>query len=197
MSAFTVGLTGGLASGKTTVGRWLAEAGFRVIDSDSLVAELYRPGGAGARAVEALFGRGVLDRKGAVDHGAVARRVFADPEARRRLERAVHPLVRERFRELASGEAGVVVLEVPLLVEAGMAADFDLVVSVEAPAEARIERAVARGLSDGEAQARVAAQTSEARRREAADLVIENDLTLAELRRQVDRLVERLREAAG
>jgi dephospho-CoA kinase len=197
LSALTVGLTGGLASGKSTVGRWLAEAGFRVIDSDSLVAELYRPGDAGARAVEGLFGRGVLDREGAVDHQAVARRVFADPAARRRLERAVHPLVRERFRELASGGSGVVVLEVPLLVEAGMARDFDLVVSVEAPAEARIERAVARGLSEAEARARVAAQTSEARRREVADLVIENDGTLGGLRRQVDRLAARLREDAG
>lgn len=189
MSTLLVGLTGGLASGKSTVGRWLAEAGCHVVDADRLVAEHYRPGGEGAAAIAALLGPDMLDERGAVDHQKVARRVFADPEARRALEGAVHPLVRRRFEEVARTTPGIVVLEATLLVEAGYAPMFDLVVTVEADPEVRVARAVARGLPEDQARARLAAQGDGEARRAAAHRVVENDGDLGDLRRQVDALV--------
>ena len=188
MSAVRVGLTGGLASGKSTVARMLAERGATVIDADRLVAKLYRAGEPGARAAAELFGPGVLDAAGAVDHARLAGVVFTDPEARRRLERAVHPLVRERFAEIARGTEGVVVLEATLLVEAGYAPDFDRVVTVEADPEVRLARSVARGMPEAEARRRLEAQGDGAERRAAADVVIRNDGGLEELERQVDAL---------
>lgn len=192
MSRFLLGLTGGLASGKSTVGRWLAEAGFTVVDADRVVADLYAPGGRGARAVAELFGDGVLTAEGAVDRPKVAERVFADADARRRLERAIHPLVRERFREIAESVEGVVVYEATLLVESGHAEVFDLVVSVEAPEAKRLAWAVARGLEREAAKARLAAQGDGERRRDGADRILENDGTLDDLRYQVDGLIEEL-----
>jgi len=191
-----VGLTGGMAGGKSTVARWLAEAGFRVIDADRLVAELYAPGEAGTEAVRRLFGDGVLDERGAVDHRKVADRVFADAAARRALERAIHPLVRDRFAALASRAAGVVVLEATLLVEAGYVPFFDCVVTVEAPAEVRLARAVARGMTEETARARLLAQGDGAARRAGAQRVIDNCGDEGELRRQVDELITELRRLA-
>ncbi len=193
-----VGLTGGLASGKSTVAKLLAEAGFLVVDADRIVAELYRPGGAGAAAVSELFGPDALDAAGAVDRAAVAGRVFADAAARRRLEEAIHPLVRRRFAEIAAaaGEP-VVVLEATLLVEAGYGPDFDLVVTVEADPEVRLARAVARGSTEADARARLAAQGGGDRRRAGAGRVIDNSGDLAALEAEVAALVAELRERAA
>lgn len=193
MPAFRVGLTGGLASGKSTVARALAHAGFEVIDADQLVAELYRPGGAGTRAVAALFGPEHLAADGGVDKARLGRLVFADAAARDRLEAAIHPLVRQRFDELARAAAGVIVLEATRLVEAGFAPDFDLVVTVEAPTETRLRRAVARGLPAAEARARLAAQGDGTARRAAADVTLDNGGEPEELFAQVARLAARLR----
>ncbi|RMH15691.1 MAG: dephospho-CoA kinase [Acidobacteria bacterium] len=197
MSRLLVGLTGGLASGKSTVGELLRREGFLVLDADRLVAELYAPGEPGAAAVRALLGDGALTAEGGVDRPAVARRVFADPDLRRRLEEAIHPLVRRRFAERAARAEGVVVLEAPLLIEGGLAGDFDLVVTVEADAETRIRRAVERGLDEAAARARLAAQLDGAARRARADRVIDNDGTLDDLRRQVAALAAELRRRAG
>lgn len=193
---FLVGLTGGLASGKSTVASWLAEAGFEVYDADRLVAELYAPGERGTAAVVELFGPEFLAPDGAVDRPKVAVRVFDDPDARRRLEAAIHPLVAERFREVAAEARGVVVYEATLLVEAGRAGEFDLVVSVEAPEEKRLAWAVARGMDETAARARLAAQGDGALRRRAADRILRNDGSLDDLRRKVDALIAELRARA-
>lgn len=190
--ALRVGLTGGLAGGKSTVARLLAERGATVVDADRLVAELYEPGEPGAELVAELFGDRLLDRRGAVDRPALASIVFSDPEARRRLEAAVHPLVRRRFADLARATGGVVVLEATLLVEAGYGPDFDLVVTVEADEEVRLRRAVERGMDEAEAAARLAAQGSGEARRAAADRTIRNDGDLADLERRVDELARDL-----
>jgi len=195
--ALRVGLTGGLASGKSTVAGWLAEAGFLVIDADRLVAELYEPGEPGAEAVRRLFGDEALDARGAVDHAKVADRVFADPEARRALERAIHPLVRERFAAIAREATGIVVLEAALLVEAGYGPSFDLVVTVECPAAVRLARAVARGMDEATARARLLAQGDGTARREGAQRAIDNCGDPGELRRQVDELITELRRLAA
>jgi dephospho-CoA kinase len=186
-------LTGGLGSGKSTVARWLAEAGFRVIDADRLVSELYAPGAPGAEEVRRLFGDDTLDSSGAVDHVRVAERVFADPQARQALERAVHPLVRQRFEEQAAKTEGVVILEATLLVEAGYAPAFDCIATVEAPPEERLARAVKRGMPEADARSRLLAQGDGAARRAAAGRVIDNSCDLEHLRRQVDELIDELR----
>jgi dephospho-CoA kinase len=194
VSGLRVGLTGGLAGGKSTVARWLAEAGLLVVDADALVADLYRPGGEGTARVAALFGPGFLDPSGAVDRPKLAAKVFADLEARQRLEAEIHPLVRRRFADLAAAAAGPAVLEATLLVEAGYAPDFDLVVSVEADPQIRLARAIARGLAAGQARARLAAQGDGAARRAAAHRTLTNDGTRDDLRRQVDALLAEIRD---
>lgn len=172
---------------------WLREAGCTVVDADALVAELYAPGGEGSAAVARLFGEEVLTPKGGVDHPALAAVVFRDGEARQALEAAVHPLVKRRFFELAGGVEGIAVLEATLLVEAGYGPSFDRVVSVEAPAEIRLARAVARGLSEEAARGRLAAQGDGARRREGADEILDSSGNLEELRSRTDELLERVR----
>lgn len=193
-----VGLTGGLASGKSTVAGWLREAGFRVIDADSLVAELYRPGGPGVQAVRDLFGGEVLTAEGGVDHAKVGARVFSDPETRKALERAVHPLVRQRFEEIArAASEDAVVLEATLLVEAGYGPMFDCVVTVEAPAETRLRRAIARGMDEAAARARLLAQGDGEVRRAGAQRILDNCCEIADLRHQVDELIEELHRLAA
>ena len=192
-----VGLTGGLASGKSTVAGWLRDAGFEVIDADRLVAELHQPGGEGAAAVRDLFGPGMLDERGGVDHAKVAARVFSDPKARRDLEAAIHPLVRQRFLERTAGLTGVVVLEATLLVEAGYGPGFDLIVTVEAPCELRLERALARGMDEEAVRKRLLAQGDGEERREAAHRMLDNSGDVEHLRRQVDELVGELNRLAA
>ena len=196
MSPYRVGLTGGLASGKSTVARRLAAHGFRVFDADRLVAELYGAGAPGSTEVERLFGERLLTPEGAVDKPALARLVFGDTEARARLEAAIHPLVRERFKALAEGGSGIAVLEATLLVEAGYAPDFDWIVSVEAPRERRLRRAMARGLAETDALARLDAQGDGAERRRAADEILENDGDLDRLEELADGLARSLRDRA-
>jgi dephospho-CoA kinase len=185
----TVRLTGGLASGKSTVARWLRQAGHTVIDADRLVGDLYRPGEPGALAVHQIFGDSALDADGSVDRSWLANRVFHDTAGRERLEAAIHPLVGERFRRTAAATDGVVVLEATLLIEAGLAEAFDLVVAVEADVDSRIARAVDRGMRREDARARVAAQAEDASRRPAADVVLYNNADLEALRDQVDELL--------
>lgn len=192
-----VGLTGGLAGGKSTVAGWLRDAGFTVIDADRLVADLYRPGGEGVEAVRSLFGPEAIDAEGGVDRARVAQRVFADHEARRSLEKAVHPLVRRRFEEIAERSEGVVVLEATLLVEAGYGPLFDFIVTVEADAETRLRRAMVRGMDEASARARLVAQGDGEERKEAAHRVIDNCGGLPHLRRQVDELIEELSRMAA
>jgi len=197
MPAYRIGLTGGLASGKSTVRRWLAEAGFLAVDADQLVARLYEPGQPGAAVMAELLGPEFLTESGAVDRPKVAERVFADSDLRHRLEQAIHPLVRSTFADLAAeseGEASV--LEATLLVEAGYRPDFDLIVSVESDPDTQRRRAIERGLSPEQATARLAAQGDGTERRAGADRILRNDGTLEELRSAVDALVAEIRELA-
>jgi dephospho-CoA kinase len=165
-----------------------------VVDADRVVADLYRAGEPGAARVRELFGEGVLRADGNVDHAALAARVFDDAPARRRLETAIHPLVGDRFRELATRAGGIVALEATLLVEAGWADSFDVVVTVEAPLELRLARAVARGLDVAEARRRLEAQGGGESRRAAAHRVLTNDGDPEHLRLQVEALVRDLRQ---
>jgi dephospho-CoA kinase len=184
-----IGLTGGIGSGKSTVSALLADRGAVVIDSDRIAREVVQPGTPGLGAVVDAFGDGVLARDGSLDRSALAAIVFADLEARRRLDGIVHPLVRARAVELAAvaPSDAVVVHDVPLLVETGQAGSYDVVLVVEADLETRVERLIRRGLGEADARARIAAQATDEQRRAAADVVLDNSGTPERLAEQVDR----------
>jgi dephospho-CoA kinase len=184
---FLVGLTGGIASGKSTVGDLLENAGARVIDADQVAREVVAPGTKGLALVKAEFGKSVLDAEGSLSRGALAGVVFGDENKRKRLEAILHPLIRERSMKLfqeASSE--IVVYQVPLLVEASVDYPFDLVVTVEAGAGQQIERLVeTRGLSEQQASSRVQAQASEQQRVARADVRIDSSNSLEQLEKDV------------
>lgn len=198
-----VGLTGGLASGKSTVAARLAELGIPVLDADRVVHDLYRPGAAGARAVAEEFGPEVLDAEGGVDRSKLAARAFADPARVSRLNARVHPLVIAAqaawFEELARLGARLGVVEATLLVESGGRGRYDVLVAVSAPEEVRLERALARkpGTTREALLARVRAQLSEADRNAACDEVILNAGSRDDLLARADGLALRLLELAG
>jgi dephospho-CoA kinase len=186
-----VGLTGGIGAGKSVVAARLAQLGAVVIDADRLAREVVAPGTDGLAEVVAAFGPEVLGPDGALDRPALGRRVFGDPVARQRLESIVHPRVRARTAELvaAAPPGAVVVNDVPLLVETGIAGTFDVVVVVLASVQNRIRRLVGgRGMTPEEARSRIAAQATDEQRRAVADVVLENDGTVGELKAAVDQL---------
>jgi len=186
-----VGLTGGIASGKSTVSAVLSELGAVVVDSDLLAREVVARGTPGLAQVVEAFGTGVLTAEGDLDRPAVGAIVFADESRRRVLESIVHPLVRARSAELESAaESGALVVhDVPLLVEGGMAPAFDAVVVVDVPTEVQVDRMVReRGWSREEAEARIAAQATREQRLAAATHVIDNTGTLEELRARVEQV---------
>jgi len=193
-----IGLTGGIASGKSVALRRFAERGAVVVDHDLLAREAVAPGSVGLDQVVEAFGAPVLGPDGALDRAALADVVFADDDARERLNAIVHPEVRrlsaERDAQAGAAEDGAVVVhDIPLLVEVGLADSFHLVVVVDAPVELRVRRLVdGRGLSEPDARARIAAQVDDETRLAAADVVLDGTGTEAELRAQVDALWERL-----
>jgi dephospho-CoA kinase len=186
----TVGLTGGLASGKSTVARMLEARGVPVFDADAAVHELYRPGQEGARVVSELFGPAVLDAEGGVDRRQLAELVLDDSEARSRLEAAIHPMVRHRVAAwLGSlGSESIVVVEAALLVETGSYRDYDVLVVVWCEPEQQFERALARGVPPERARRFLAAQTPLDRKRQLADVVVDNRGNLEDLEEEVDRV---------
>ncbi|MGW4891759.1 dephospho-CoA kinase [Kitasatospora sp. NPDC004240] len=172
-----IGLTGGIGAGKSEVSRLLAAHGAVIVDSDVIAREVVAPGTAGLAAVVAEFGPGVLREDGALDRPALGAVVFADPDRLAALNAIVHPLVRARSAELeaAAAEDAVVVHDVPLLTENGLAPLFDLILVVDAEDEVRIDRLTRlRGMTEEEARARMAAQARRADRLAIADLVIDN-----------------------
>ena len=184
-----IGLTGGIGSGKSTVSALLAERGAVIVDADRIAREVVEPGTPGLAAVVSAFGEGVVGPDGGLDRAALAAVVFADAEARARLDGIVHPLVRARATELAAAAPAdaVVVHDIPLLVETGQAGRYELVLVVRADPEVRVARLVQRGLTEADARARIAAQATDEQRAAVADVVLDNSGTRAELAAQVDR----------
>ncbi|WP_354639510.1 dephospho-CoA kinase [Kitasatospora camelliae] len=179
-----IGLTGGIGAGKSEVSKQLAALGAVIVDSDLIAREVVAPGTAGLAAVAAEFGPGVLLADGSLDRPALGAIVFADPERLAALNAIVHPLVRARSAELeaGAGPADVVVHDVPLLAENGLAPLYELVIVVDVPDEVRVDRLVRlRGMAEQEARSRMAAQATREERLAVADIVIDNGGDLAEL----------------
>lgn len=183
-----VGLTGGIGAGKSEVSRLLVEHGAVLIDADRIAREVVAPGTPGLAAVVEAFGEAVLAEDGGLDRPKLGSIVFADPDRLAVLNSIVHPLVGARSRELESAAAqdAVVVHDVPLLAENALAPLYDLVVVVDASPETQLDRLVTlRGMTEQDARARMAAQATREKRLEIADVVIDNDVPLAELRHRV------------
>jgi dephospho-CoA kinase len=195
-----VGLTGGIASGKSTVAAMFVELGAVLIDGDALAREVVARGTPGLAQVVEDFGEEVLTPEGDLDRPALGRIVFADEAARRRLEAITHPLIFERYAELeaAAPPDALVVHDIPLLAESGRADTFDAVVVVDVPVEVQVERMIRdRGWTRGEAEARIAAQASREDRLAIATYVIDNTGSLEDLGARVREVYAVLTGAGG
>ncbi|MEU7396064.1 dephospho-CoA kinase [Streptomyces albogriseolus] len=197
----TVGLTGGIGAGKSEVSRLLVRHGAVLIDADRIAREVVEPGTPGLAAVVEAFGEEILAEDGSLDRPRLGALVFSDPEKLATLNSIVHPLVGARSRELeeAAPEDAVVVHDVPLLTENGLAPLYDVVIVVDASPGTQLDRLVRlRGMSEEDARARMAAQATREQRRAVADIVIDNDVPLDALERRVEEvwadLVRRARD---
>ena len=187
----TVGLTGGIGSGKSAVSTRLAELGAVVIDGDLIAREIVEPGQPALAEIVERFGATMLNGDGSLNRGALAGIVFHDPAALADLNAIMHPRIAQRSAQLQSeaSASAVVVHDAPLLVEQNMADAYDVVVVVDCDDEVRMQRLIAqRGMSESDARARMAAQVGRDERLEAADYVVENEGTLSELNEAVDQL---------
>jgi dephospho-CoA kinase len=185
-----VGLTGGIGSGKSEVARLLAEHGAVLVDSDVLAREAVAPGSAGFAAVVEEFGEAVLGSDGSLDRARLGAIVFADTARREKLEEIIHPYVRARAAEIseAAPPHAVVIHDVPLLTEKRLGDLYDAVVVVDVPVEVQLDRLRRRGMSEADADARIAAQATREQRLAIADYVVDNSGSLAQLRAEVDDL---------
>ncbi|MER6238452.1 dephospho-CoA kinase [Streptomyces clavifer] len=195
-----VGLTGGIGAGKSEVSRLLVSYGAVLIDADRIAREVVEPGTPGLASVVETFGPGILAADGTLDRPALGAIVFADPARLAALNALVHPLVGARSAELekAAGPDAVVVHDVPLLTENGLAPLYDLVVVVDASPETQLDRLVRlRGMTEADARARMAAQATRGERLAVADLVVDNDGPLEDLEPQVRKVWSELTERAA
>lgn len=193
-----IGLTGGIGSGKSTVAKLLAEAGFKVVDADQIARDIMEPGSPVLDDVADAFGADVIREDGTLDRGKLAGRAFVDKRATEKLNSITHPAIRaESERRFADAEAAgepAVVYDMPLLVDIGMHRDMDLTVVVDVDADERVRRLVSsRGLEEADARARIAQQIDDATRKAAADVIIDNNGAIDALRPQVDELIARLK----
>jgi dephospho-CoA kinase len=183
-----VGLTGGIGAGKSEVSRLLVACGAVLIDADRIAREVVAPGTPGLASVVEAFGEEILAADGSLDRPRLGAIVFSDAEKLSTLNSIVHPLVGARSRELeeAAAQDAVVLHDVPLLTENGLAPLYDLVIVVDAAPETQLDRLVRlRGMTEEDARARMAAQATREQRREIADIVIDNDVPLEELEQRV------------
>lgn len=199
MAGYRVALTGGIASGKTTVANLFAELGVPVIDTDVIAREVVEPGQPALAAVVESFGREVLDADGLIDRRRMRERIFADPDAKRRLEGILHPAIRSEMERLSRESGGVYqILVIPLLAEGRRRDHFDRVLLVDVPEELQVERLMGRdGVTREQAQASLNAQATRAERLAMADDIVRNTGRVDDLRATVAQLDEKYRLLAA
>jgi dephospho-CoA kinase len=189
-----VGLTGGIASGKSTVRALLADLGCHTIDADKLVAELYEPGRAGHTALVETYGRAILRDDATVDRARLANIAFSTPEEAKKLNGLIHPIViAETEARLAQVAQGIAVVEATLMIESGGRDRYDRIVIVDVQPDVQVERGIARGLAREEVLRRIANQIPREERLRHADYVIDNSGDREHLERETRRVYERLR----
>ncbi len=196
-----VGLTGGIASGKSTIARMFASLGCTVFDADAIVADLYRPGAAGHEALVRAYGAGILSEDSEIDRAKLSALAFAAPESARALNALIHPLVLAEERRMLAAmlpdDDRIAMVEATLLIEAGNLERYDRIVVVDVPPEVQIARGVARGMAREEIVRRIAHQLPRQERLRHADYVIDNSgdegAAMAETRRVYDALRQDLR----
>ena len=193
-----VGLTGGIGSGKSTVAEILVKRGAVVIDADAIARMVVEPGTPALAALAEAFGPEILRDDGSLDRAALAERAFVTDETRKQLEAITHPAIAEEFfaRIAAAPADGIVVHDVPLLVESTRGYEYGAVIVVEAPTELRLARLEARGLDRADAERRMALQASDEERRKVATWVIDNSGDLTGLERQIDKIWPELEQRA-
>jgi dephospho-CoA kinase len=190
-----VGLTGGIGSGKSTVASLLAERGAIVIDADAIAREVVEPGTPTLAKLVERFGPEILAADGSLDRAALAERAFVTEEDKKDLEAITHPAIGEEFlRRVAEAPEGVVVHDVPLLVESTRGFKYDAVIVVEAPIDVRLDRLEARGVPRDDAQRRIGMQASDADRRKVATWVVDNSGPRDELERQIEKIWAELQQ---
>lgn len=188
---FLIGLTGGIASGKSTVAKRLVEHGAVEIDADQIAREVVAPGTAGLSAIVETFGSDLLQEDGSLNRSKLGSLVFSDELKRLALNAIVHPLVKERTREILAAlpEDSIAIYNVPLLVEANVDHDFDLIVTVEAPEDEQVKRMIKhRGLTEAEARARIAAQAKPVERAAISDVILNSNQDINLLLRDADEM---------
>jgi len=194
------GLTGGIASGKSTVAKFLSDAGAKIIDADAIAREVVEPGTPGCEAIAASFGRSVLLPDGNIDRKRLGEIIFNDPEKRTRLDAIVHPLVVQRSAEMiaqiaAEAPDAVVIMDIPLLMETGMGKDLAEVIVVYVPESVQLERLMNRdGIDEQAAMARIRSQMPIEEKRKRATLVIDNSNCMSDSRRQALAIFNRLEQ---
>jgi dephospho-CoA kinase len=194
------GLTGGIASGKSTVSRFLFDAGARIIDADKIAREVVKPGSPGYDAILSFFGRTILLPDGEIDRKRLGEIIFNDPEKKARLDAIVHPRVFERSAEMIAQIAAdtpdaVVIMDIPLLLESGMGSDLAEVIVVYVPENLQLERLMKRdGIDERSAMARIRSQMPIEEKRKRATVVIDNSRTLSDSRRQALAVFNRLKK---
>ena len=197
---FLIGLTGGIAAGKSTVAEFWKSLGAFEIDADLLAREVIAPGSPGLKAVVDYFGNIVMNKDGSLDRSSLGKIIFENSEKRTRLEQIVHPLVQKRAKELLVQHAKekFVIYNVPLLVEANVELPFNAVVTVEAPESVRVDRLMTeRGMSKAEATQRISAQASPAERVNRADYILNSNQPLALMLKDAEQLWNRFQKEAN
>jgi dephospho-CoA kinase len=194
-----VGLTGGIGSGKSTVAELLRAHGAVIVDADAIAREVVEPGMPALTAIAERFGDDVIRPDGSLDRPALAKKAFVDDESRKALEAITHPAIGELFlkRVAEAPPDGVVVHDVPLLVESTRGYDYGAVIVVEAPREVRLQRLEARGVPRDDAEARMAAQATDEERRKVATWVVDNGGDRDALDAQVDAIWAELKKRAS
>jgi len=193
-----IGLTGGIATGKSTVSNMLRARGAAIVDADQVAREVVEPGEPALQEIVRRFGPEILNEDGALNRKKLGEIVFADPARRKELEAITHPAIRARMRERVAALAAedpdrLIVADIPLLFEGGLQRQYECVLLVYVPREIQKERLMKRdGLTEAEAEKRLAAQMDIEEKKRLADYVIDNRGTLAETERQVDEFLRRL-----
>ncbi len=187
-----IALTGGIGSGKSTVAAEWTKLGATEIDADILAREVVKPGSVGLETLVQILGEEILTSDGQLDRSKLASITFTNPAVRAKVEHALHPLIQQLAKEKRERTEGIVVYTIPLLVETKSPLEFDAVVTISCPESVRVERLIARGMSEQDARNRISAQATDQEREKVADYVLDSNCSMEELRVRAQRLFEEI-----